>query len=119
MDFRGVWPFLLWTTGDGTKIVGFAAGAVRMKSGFALFQLWLVGTAIWMIGWTILINSNCAPLPSGQLVCQPEFLSHLTALAGVRPATFVEFALCGLSVPTIVLIVGTVVFSLVGPTRPD
>lgn len=90
-----------------------------MKSGRALFQLWLVGTAIWMIGWVIAINSNCAPSPGGRLVCAPESLFHRMELIGARPATVVELAPWGLIVPAIVLIVGIVAFRLRGPTRPD
>jgi hypothetical protein len=90
-----------------------------MTDGRALFQLWLVGTAIWMIGWIITINSNCLRFESGRVVCQPEFLSELTDLIGVSPATFLEFALWGASVPTVVLMVGIVVFRLFVLTRTD
>ena len=90
-----------------------------MKSGRGLFQLWLIGTAIWMVGWVIAIHSSCAPLPDGELVCRPDFLVRIAKLAGTPPFTFAELALWGLPLPLVVLIVGVAAFGLFRSTRSN
>ena len=93
-----------------------------MKSGWGLFQLWLVGTAVWMIGWIIMINSNCASGESGALVCRPDFLPHISAFVASRPVTMMELALWGLTVPVaalIVLVAGYAGFRLLCQGRLD
>ena len=90
-----------------------------MKSGAALLQLWLVGTAVWMIGWVIVINSNCAPGDKAYLVCRPDFLARLADLIGAGGVTFIQLALWGLAVPLLVLVAGIVAFRLLRSRRPN
>ena len=96
--------------------------ASLMKSGLGLFQLWLVGTAIWMIGWIIMINSNCASEESGVLVCRPDFLQQISAFVASRPVTMMELALWGLTVPVtalVALVAGYAGFRHLRQGRPD
>lgn len=93
-----------------------------MKSGLALFQLWLIGSAIWMIGWIVMINSNCAPGDSEALVCRPDFLSHISALLASRNMTMMELALWGLTVPVaalVAIIAGYAGFRFLRRGKPD
>jgi hypothetical protein len=83
-----------------------------MRNGLALFQLWFVGTAVWMIGWVILINSSCAPGEGALLVCSPAFLQRLARFVSASSVTFAELVLCGLAVPAAVLVGGAILYRL-------
>lgn len=83
-----------------------------MKNGLALFQLWFVGTAIWMIGWVILINSSCAPGEGALLVCSPDFLRRLARFVSNHPVSFAQLVLIGSLLPLAVLAGGTVLYRL-------
>lgn len=93
-----------------------------MKSGLGLFQLWLIASALWMIGWIVMINSNCASGASEALVCRPDFLQRVSALLVSRHMTMMELALWGLIVPVAVLvaiIAGYAGFRLLRRGRPN
>ena len=93
-----------------------------MKSGLALLQLWLIASAIWMIGWIIMINSNCASGHSEALVCRPDFLQDVSAFLASRNVTMMEFALWGLTVPVaalVAIIAGYAGFRLLRQGKPD
>ena len=88
-----------------------------MRNGFALFQLWFVGTAVWMIGWVIMINSSCAPGAGDLLVCSPAFLQRLASVVSDASVTFAQLVLCGLAVPVAVLVAGGLLYRLSGAGR--
>ncbi|MFO1079210.1 MAG: hypothetical protein U1E23_01095 [Reyranellaceae bacterium] len=89
-----------------------------MRNGLALFQLWFVGTAVWMIGWVILINSSCAPGAGDLLVCSPAFLQRLASVVSGVSVTFAQLMLCGFAVPVAVLLAGALLYRLTGAGRP-
>ena len=89
-----------------------------MRNGLALFQLWFVGTAVWMIGWVILINSSCAPGEGAFLVCSPDFLQRLARFVSLHHVTFAQLVVCGLAVPVAVLAAGAVAFRVVRRKPP-
>lgn len=73
-----------------------------------LFSLWLVATAIWMVGWTILLNMNCHLTLNGKLVCRVEPGSWIADLIDRNTWTYFKLGLVGFSVPAAVLAIGTV-----------
>lgn len=73
-----------------------------------LFSLWLVGTAIWMVGWTITLNMNCHLMPNGKLACRIELDSWIADLIDRNTWSFFKLGLLGFSIPAAVLVVGIV-----------
>lgn len=63
-------------------------GTIHMSWRRGLLRLWLIGSAAWLIGWTLFIRGRCHALPDGRLMCQNErdgILSFLGDLAAWTP----------------------------------
>jgi|GEM_PF-2522645 len=76
-----------------------------MKSARGLFLLWFIASAIWAIGWTIHVRTNCAVIMTRQeLVCRAEEIPVLAYLTGKSTFSFTAALLWGASVPLVTLV---------------
>jgi hypothetical protein len=64
-----------------------------------LLRLWLVGTAVWLIGWAIFIRLTCHTLPDGKLMCQAAPGGWVARWGEFAAWSYFELLLLGLSVP--------------------
>ena len=78
-----------------------------------LFQLWLVGTAVWMSLWAVLVTMSCHRLPNRRLECQSISQSLFGPWIEQRDWDYGELALVGFSLPFAVLLL-LVVIALLG-----
>ena len=83
-----------------------------MNSNRALFQLWLIGTAIWSIGWTILVRQNCLSLLDGQFWCRANPDGWLARFGSYAEWSPLEVYLLGLAAPGAILLAGVVLIWL-------
>lgn len=72
----------------------------------ALVSLWLIATALWSIGWAILIRQNCNALANGQLWCRAELEGWLIVFGEYTKWTQLQIYLVGFTLPAAVLVVG-------------
>lgn len=82
-----------------------------------LFTLWLIGSAIWMIGWALLVRQNCSVMPNGDLWCRAEEQGLLIQLGQYSAWTQFQIYLLGFTMPLAVLLVGTLLAWLLGRRR--
>lgn len=78
-----------------------------------LLRLWLVGTAVWLIGWAIFIRLTCHTLPDGKLMCQAAPGGWVAGWGEFAAWSYVELLLLGLSVPAGIFVMGFVAARLV------
>lgn len=83
-----------------------------------LLRFWLVGTAIWLIGWAIFIRLTCHPLPDGKLMCHAAPGGWVARWGEFAAWSYVELLLLGLSVPAGIFVVGFVAARLVHGIKP-
>ena len=87
---------------------------LNWRQGF--YRLWLVGTAVWMSLWAVLVTMSCHRVPNGRLDCQAISQSFFGPWVEKHDWDYGELALVGFSFPAAVLVIGILV-SLLAP-RP-
>jgi hypothetical protein len=74
-----------------------------------LLRLWMIGTAAWLIGWTLFVRQKCYSTSSGSFWC----VHDSETLKGLRgPSDLwgpLELYLLGAAVPLAVLLAGAIV----------
>jgi len=82
-----------------------------------LFTLWLIGSAIWLIGWTIFVRQTCTTMPNGDLWCRAEEHGLLIHLGPYSAWTQLQIYLLGFTLPLAVLIGGMLLSWLLARRR--
>lgn len=82
-----------------------------------LFLLWLVGTAVWMSLWAVLVTMSCHRLPNRRLDCQAISQSFFGPWVEKHSWDYGELALVGFSLPLGVLVLLTIVSAVAAGRR--
>ncbi len=85
----------------------------------ALVRLWLIATALWSIGWAIVIRQNCQSLPNGQLWCRAELDGWLVRLGNYAEWSQLQVYLLGFTAPAAVFVAGAFLVWLRSRLVPD
>jgi len=88
-----------------------------MSWGRGLFRLWLIASAIWLIGWVLFIRGRCHALPNGGFMCRNDRDGVLAFLGDFAAWTPMQLYLLGLVVPAAVLVIGLALAALAGRLR--
>lgn len=71
-----------------------------------VFALWLVASAIWLIGWTLFIRQICTTMPNGDFWCRAQENGLLIRLGEYSAWSPLHVYLLGFVLPFLVLIGG-------------
>lgn len=78
-----------------------------------LLWLWLIFSALWLIGWTLVVRQHCHVQAGGTFWCQHERAGMQALFGQFASWTPLQVYLLGLVIPLAVLILGLAVVAAV------
>jgi hypothetical protein len=74
-----------------------------------LFRFWLIGTAVWMALWALMVTMACHLLPDGRMTCRTASNHWIAEWIDRTTWTYLKIGLVGFTLPALALVIGAAV----------